>query len=135
MSETQLMAKTLYQYPKQSITRELHELTFKSIFGSLRATFYPSPFYKFISLSHMVIYQLESLHLDDYNLIYSQNKNRGFYKLLTAFPFKTQHSLFFFTTIPTNQYNKKQPLRPTRNLPKTTPQHLYWWFGTSYNQP
>ena len=38
MSETTLMAKTLQPYPKQSIISELHELTFKSIFGSLIAT-------------------------------------------------------------------------------------------------
>ena len=47
------------------------------------------PFYTFVALSLMVLYQLESLHLDDYNLIYSQNKNRVFYKILTAFPLKT----------------------------------------------
>ena len=34
----------------------------------------------------MVLYQLESIHLDDSNLIYSQNKNMGFTKILTAFP-------------------------------------------------
>ena len=34
----------------------------------------------------MVLYQLESIHLDDSNLIYSQNKNRGFTEILTAFP-------------------------------------------------
>ena len=34
----------------------------------------------------MVLYQLESIHLDDYNLIYSQNKNRVFTEILTAFP-------------------------------------------------
>ena len=38
MSETPLMSKTLQQYPKQSIISELHELTFLSVFGSLRAT-------------------------------------------------------------------------------------------------
>ena len=34
----------------------------------------------------MVRYQLESIHLDDSNLIYSQNKKRGFTEILTAFP-------------------------------------------------
>ena len=34
----------------------------------------------------MVLYQLESIHLDDSNLIYSQNKNRVFTEILTAFP-------------------------------------------------
>ena len=38
MSETPLMAKTLQPYPKQSKISELHELTFQSLFGSLRAT-------------------------------------------------------------------------------------------------
>ena len=40
LSETPLMAKTLQPYPKQSIISELHELTFQSVFGSLRATFF-----------------------------------------------------------------------------------------------
>ena len=79
------------------------------------------PFYKFVSLSIMVIYQLESLHLYDYNLIYSQNKNRGFNKILTAFPLKTQHSPFYNHSskpIKTNQNNTKQPqteLKPYKN--------------------
>ena len=34
----------------------------------------------------MILYQLESIHLDDSNLIYSQNKNRGFTEIFTAFP-------------------------------------------------
>ena len=34
----------------------------------------------------MVLYHLESMHLNDSNLIYSQNKNRGFTEILTAFP-------------------------------------------------
>ena len=34
----------------------------------------------------MVLYQLKSIHLDDSNLIYSQNKNRVFTEILTAFP-------------------------------------------------
>ena len=36
-----------------------------------RYKFAHSPFYTFVALSLMVLYQLESLHLDDYNLIYS----------------------------------------------------------------
>ena len=43
----------------------------------------------------MVLYQLESLNLVDYNLIYSQNKNRVFDKFLTAFPLKTKHFPFY----------------------------------------
>ena len=57
----------------------------------------------------MVLYQLKSLHLDDYNLTYSQNKNRGFDKILTATPLKTQHFPFykhFSKPIQTNN-NKK----------------------------
>ena len=54
------------------------------------------PFYTFVALSLMVLYQLESIHLDDSNLIYGQNKTRGFTKILTAIPLKTQHSSLFF---------------------------------------
>ena len=86
MNETPLMAKTLQPYPKQSKISELHKLTFQSVFGSLRATICFGPLYKFVSLSLMVLYQLESIHLDNYNLIYSQNKNRVFTDILTAFP-------------------------------------------------
>ena len=62
----------------------------------------------------MVLYQLESLHLDDYNLIYSQNKNMGLVKILTAFPLKTQH--FPFTNITQNQSNQQysSKLKPTQ---------------------
>ena len=62
----------------------------------------------------MVLYQLESLHLDDYNLIYSQNKNMSFDKSLTAFPLKTQH--FPFTNITQNQSNQQysSKLNPTQ---------------------
>ena len=60
-----------------------------SYLGALEIQFAPNLFYTFVDLSLMVLYQLESLHLDDYNLIYSQNKNKGFDKILTAFPLKT----------------------------------------------
>ena len=77
--------------------------------GALDLQFALGPFYKYVAISLMVLYQLESLNLDDYNLIYSQNKNRGFYKILTAFPLKTQHSHFFFlTTIPQIQSNQSR---------------------------
>ena len=36
----------------------------------------------------MVLYQLESIHFDDSNLIYSQNKNRGLTKKFNSIPFK-----------------------------------------------
>ena len=89
--------------------------------GALELQFSPGPSYTFSSLSLMVLYQLESLHLDDYNLTYSQNKNRGFDNFLTAFPLKTQH--FPFTNIPQNQSkpisinNKLQ--NSTQHNPKT----------------
>ena len=73
--------------------------------GALELQFANSPFHKFVSLSLMVLYQLKSLHLDYYNLIYSQNKNMGFDKILTAFPLKTQH--FPFTNITKNQSNQQ----------------------------
>ena len=57
--------------------------------------FAPGPFYTFIELSLIVLYQFESFHLVHYNLIYSQNKNRGFDKFLTAFPLKTIHFPFY----------------------------------------
>ena len=70
--------------------------------GALELQFAPSPFYTFVDLSLMVLYQLESLHLDDYNLIYSQNKNMGLDKILTAFHLKTQHFPFLQTLLQTN---------------------------------
>ena len=62
--------------------------------GALELQFSPGPFYTFVALALMVLYQLESLHLDNYNLAYSQNKNIGFDKFLTATPLKTKHFLF-----------------------------------------
>ena len=59
---------------------------FSPYLGALELQFALSPFYKFVALSLMVLYQLESIHLDNYNVIYSQNKNRGFTEILTAFP-------------------------------------------------
>ena len=82
--------------------------------GALELQFAPGPFYTFVDISLMVLYQLESLHLDYYNLIYSQNKNRGFDKILTSFLLKTQH--FPFTNITQNQSNKQysSKLNPTQ---------------------
>ena len=59
---------------------------FSLYLGALELQFALGPFYTFVALSLMVFYQLESIHLDDSNLIYSQNKNRGFTEILTAFP-------------------------------------------------
>ena len=54
--------------------------------GALELQFALGPFYTFVSLYLMVLYQFESIYLDNYNLIYSQNKNRVFTEILTAFP-------------------------------------------------
>ena len=72
--------------------------------------FAPGPFYTFVSPFLMVLYQLESLHLIDYNLIYIQNKNRGFDKFLTAFPLKTKHFPFYKISSKPIQINTKTPL-------------------------
>ena len=87
---------------------------------ALEIQFNHNPLYKFVALSLMVLYQLESLHLDDYNLIYSQNNNRGFLQNFDSISFENStFSLFTNTTqnqskpIPTN--NKKQP----QHNPKT----------------
>ena len=70
---------------------------FKSYLGALELQFALGTLYKFVALYLMALYHLESIILDDSNLIYSQNKNRGFTKILTAIPSKTQYSpLFFF---------------------------------------
>ena len=50
---------------------------FSPYLEALELQFSLGPFYTFVFLSLMVLYQLESIHLDDYNLIYSQKKNRG----------------------------------------------------------
>ena len=85
--------------------------------GALELQFAPGPFYIFLYLSLMVLYQFESLHWDDYNLIYSQNKNRGFNKILTAFPLKTQH--FPFTNITQTNPTNNTLQNPTQHNPKT----------------
>ena len=59
---------------------------FSQYLGALELQYALGHFYTFVSLSLMVLYQLESIHLDNYNLIYSQNKNRVFTEILTAFP-------------------------------------------------
>ena len=105
-------------YPSSSLSLYL---------GALELQFSPGLFYKFVSLSIMVLYQLESLHLNDYNLIYSQNKNRGFLQKFDNISFENStFSLFTNTTqnqskpIPTNntkqlQHNPKTHLQPKQN--------------------
>ena len=69
---------------------------FSQYLGALELQFALGPFYKFVALYLMVLYLFESIDLDDYNLIYRQNKNMSFTKILTAIPLKTQHSPLFF---------------------------------------
>ena len=82
--------------------------------GTLVLQFARGPFYTFVDISLMVLYQLETIHLVYYNLIYSQNKNMGFEKFLTAFVLKTKHFPFykhFSKPIPKPIYNQyKTPL-------------------------
>ena len=85
------------------------------------------PFYTFVALSLMVLYQLESIHLDDYNLIYIQNNNKGFDKILTTFPLKTKHFSFYnHSSKPiqtnTNQqyFSKLNPTQPQNSFTTRT---------------
>ena len=59
---------------------------FSPYLGALELQFDLGPFYTFVALSRMILYQLELIHLDNYNLIYTQNKNRVFTEILIAFP-------------------------------------------------
>ena len=86
--------------------------------GALVVQFALGPFYTYVALSLMVLCQFETLYLDDYNLIYSQNKNKGFDKILTAFHLKTKHFSFYnhssklIQTNTNQQYSSK--LNPTQ---------------------
>ena len=112
------MSKTPQLHPKQGIPVSYLNPPLSPYLGALEVIFVFYPFYKFVPLSLMVLYQLESLHLDDYNLIYSQNKNRGFDIILTAFPLKTKHFSFYnhsskpIQTNTNQQYSSK--LNPTQ---------------------
>ena len=91
--------------------------------GALEIIFAPCLFYTFVDLYLMVFYQLESLHMNDYNLIYIQNKNKGLDKILTAFLLQTQH--FPFTNITQNQsnqqyYSKLNPTQPQNSFTTKT---------------
>ena len=118
MSETHFMAKTPQLHLKQGIPMSYPNPPLSPYSGALVVQFALHSLHKFVSLYLMVLYQLKSLHLDDYNLIYSQNKNRGFDKILTAFPLKTKHFSFYnhsSNPIQTNtnqQYSSK--LNPTQ---------------------
>ena len=76
---------------------------FSPYLGALELQLGLGLFYKFVALSLMVLDQLESINLDDYNIIYSQNKNKGFYKNFDSIPFKNPTFSFFCTTIPQNR--------------------------------
>ena len=69
---------------------------FSPYLGDLELQFALGHFYKFVSLSLMVLYQLESIDLDDYNVIYVQNKNMGFYKNFDSIQFKNSKFSFCF---------------------------------------
>ena len=77
--------------------------------------FAPSHFYTFVALSLMVIQQLESLHLVDYNLIYSKKKNKGFDKFFTTFHLKTKHFPFYRHSSKPIKTNTKTHLQPIQN--------------------
>ena len=62
--------------------------------GALELQFAHGPFYTFVALALMVIYQLESLNLNDYNLTSNKKKNRSFEIFLTATPMKLHHFLY-----------------------------------------
>ena len=115
MSETHFMANTPQLFSKQDILVRYPKLTFKPIFGSLSAAIFSWSLLYILYLSVMVLYQLESLHLVDYNLIYSQKKNRGFGKFLTAFPLKTKHFSFYKHSSKPIQTNTKTHLQPIKN--------------------
>ena len=95
--------------------------------GALELQFDPSPFYTFVALSLLVLYRLESLDLDDYNLIYIQNKNMGFLQNFDNISFENSTFSLFTDTIqnqskpiPTNntkqpQHNPKTHLQPKQN--------------------
>ena len=87
--------------------------------GALELQLYPSPFYTFVDLSLMVLYQFKALYLDDYNLIYIQKKNIGFLQNFDSISFENSiFSLFTNTT-----QNQSQP--KIQNNLKTIPKLIY----------
>ena len=87
--------------------------------GALEIKFTPGPLYTFVSLYLMVLYQFESLPLDDYNLIYSQNKNMVFLQNFDSISFENStFSLFKNTT-----QNQSQPT--IQNNLNTIPKLIY----------
>ena len=90
--------------------------------GGLELQFSPGPFYKFVALSLMVLYQLESFHLDNYNLIYIQNKNRGFFQNFDNISF--ENSTFSLFTNTTQNQSKTIPTNNTKKPQKNPKTHL-----------
>ena len=121
------MAKTPQLHPKQGIPVSYSNPPLIPYSGAYVVQLVLGPFYKFLALSLMVLYQLESLHLDDYNLIYSKNKNMGFDRILTVFPLKTKHFSFYnhsskpIQTNTNQQYSSKiNPTQPQKSFTTKT---------------
>ena len=86
MSETPPYPKHYNHTQNRAKSVSYTSSTFSPYLGELELQFALGPFYTFVSLYLMVLYQLESIHLDDCNLMYSQIKNRGFTEMFTTFP-------------------------------------------------
>ena len=110
--------------------------------GALVLQLAPDPFYTFVSLSLMVLYELESLHLDDYNLTYIQNRNRDFDKLFYSisfenpiFPFYKYSSKPIQTNTNERYYSKINPKQPLTQLqPIKTPLTQRLGFSSTQTQ-
>ena len=133
------MAKTPQLYPKHGIPVSYPNPPLSSYSGALVVQFSLGAFYTFVALSIMVISQLESLHFNDYNLIYIQNKNRGFDKILTTFPLKTKHFSFYnhsskpIQTNTNQQYSSKLNLKQPQNSFTTKTKLFLSTFGVFPN--
>ena len=106
------MAKTPQLHPKQSIYVSYPKLTFKPMFGSRRATISSWALLYICSFSS---YSSLPLHLDDYNLTYSQNINMVFEKKLTVTPLKPHH--FLYTKISQNQSKQIKTIKHNLEQP------------------
>ena len=96
-------------------------------------------FYTFVALYLMVLYQLESLHFDDYNLIYSQNKNKGFLQNFDSISFENSTFSLFTNTIqnqskPIPANNTKQPQHNPKTHLQPKQNSFYPHFGFSLTQ-
>ena len=88
--------------------------------GALELQFAPGSFYTFVALALMVLYQLKSLNLDDYNFFIAKKK-QGFRKFFDINSFETLSFPLYKKSsklIQTNQNNAKQSqieLKPSKN--------------------